>query len=185
MSEEHRLDEPLHGLPITAIMESISKNRLGLVAAGAGFHLRHPELDYDAIDAVISSSEEYELYYGPSLEVQLKCTASPHVARLVRRGTISFSLERRAYDKLSKPNRFTPALLAVLLLPQVADPSEWVLQSENGLLSPGTLLWSDPRRWPPLPDGQRSGTVSLRPSDVLAPAALQGIMKSVGDGGDW
>lgn len=185
MSEEPGPNEPLHGLPITALMEGISRHRLGLITDGAGFHLRHPEVDYDAIDVVVASSEDYELWYGPSLEVQLKCTASPHVARLLTRGTISFRLEQRAYDLLRKPNRFTPALFVVLLLPRVADPSEWVQQDETGLFSPGTLLWSNPRKWPPLPTEQKSGTVSLRPTDVLTPAQLQGIMKSVGDGGDW
>ncbi|MGW7237012.1 DUF4365 domain-containing protein [Streptomyces sp. NPDC054804] len=178
-------DRPLTGLPISASLEEISRYRLGLVVAGAKFHLQDTKVDYDAVDTIIASSDEYELWYAPSIKVQLKCSASRNVTRLLANGTISFSLDRASYMKLSNPKHHTPTLLVVLLLPEAADPAEYVQQTDEGLFSPGSLLFSDPSRWRPLPPGQKSGTVSLRPTDVLSPARLQDLMKTFGDGGDW
>lgn len=178
-------DSLLTGLPMSASLEEISRHRLGMVVTGAKFHLCNPMLDYDAIDTIIASSQEYEEWYAPSIKVQLKCSASRNVTRLLRNGTISFSLERAAYTKLSNPKRHTPTLLVVLILPEASDPAEHVQQTEDGLTSPGPLLFSDPSGWRPLPPGQKSGTVSLRPMDLLSPARLQDLMKTFGDGGDW
>lgn len=184
-NRQTRGDAPLTGLPMSASLEEISRYRLGMVVAGAKFHMWNTTVDYDAIDTIIASSEEYELLYAPSIKIQLKCSASRSVTRLLRNGTISFTLERPSYMKLSNPKRHTPTLLVVLLLPEAADPAEYVQQTEDGLASPGPLLFSDPIRWNPLPPEQKTGTVSLRPMDLLSSAKLQDLMKTFGDGGDW
>ncbi|QTI88997.1 DUF4365 domain-containing protein [Streptomyces sp. AgN23] len=178
-------EAPLRALPLNAVKERVSLARLELVVSAAGFHLRDPRADYDAIDVVIASSAEYEQYYAPSLETQMKCTTSPHVARRRTDGSLSFSLDGESYRKLSNPKRYSAALFVALVLPGTDDPAAWAVQTEDGLYSPGVLLWSNPKKWPPLPSAQKSGTVPLRTMDVLDVSQLQGIMKSVGDGGDW
>jgi hypothetical protein len=45
---------------MSASLEEISRHRLGMVVAGAKFHLCNPTLDYDAIDTIIASSQEYD-----------------------------------------------------------------------------------------------------------------------------
>jgi hypothetical protein len=170
---------------MSASLEELSRHRLGMVVMGAKFHLWNTTVDYDAIDTIIASSEEYEVLYAPAIKVQLKCSASRNVTRLRTNGTISFSLDRSSYTKLSNPKHHTPTLFALLVLPEATDPADYVQQTELGLTSPGPLLFSDPARWRPLPPGQKSGTVSLQPTDLLDSARLQELMKTFGDGGDW
>jgi hypothetical protein len=45
-----------------------------LVAAAAGCSIKCHETDYDGVDITISSSAEYETFYCPEFEMQLKCT---------------------------------------------------------------------------------------------------------------
>ncbi|QMU68290.1 DUF4365 domain-containing protein [Streptacidiphilus sp. P02-A3a] len=172
------------GLPLSAVKERVSMARLELVASAAGCSLSDPRVDYDGWDVTVVSHAEFLRYSGPRFDIQLKATSSESVARPLKNGDFSFTLDASTYRKLSDPKRYERALLVVLILPSRTGPAEWAVRHGQELRSPGIMLWADPRDWDAeLPPGRESVTVRLSRDDHFDPEFIRALMKEIGDGG--
>jgi hypothetical protein len=102
------------GIPLSAMKEQFSIAFVQLIVAAAGFSVKRHLTDYDGVDITIASSRRYRRFYAPEFELQVKCTSQ---RRLVGPEAVTWSLEERAFRKLTDPTRFIPAYLAVLVVP--------------------------------------------------------------------
>lgn len=107
-----------------------------LIAAAAGCSIKSHETDYDGVDITIVASTEYAKYYCPEFEMQLKCTTQH---RLLSTSHLAWPLERDRFLELVSPQRFTPAVLGVLLIPE--NPDQLLDLSEEGLTSSSRMYW--------------------------------------------
>lgn len=167
-------------LPITAQQEHFSLAFTRMVTYAAGFSIKSHETDFDGVDITIVSSAEYETYYCPEFELQLKCTTQQH---LLKEDHMAWPLEAKPYRKLTHPKRYSPAVLGVLLIPDEQDPL--LEQDESVLLTRSRMYWEWANHLAPLPDGQESKTVHLPRANLFDVSQLQDIMAAIGEGGDW
>ncbi|WP_433710927.1 DUF4365 domain-containing protein [Nocardia sp. CA-084685] len=69
------------GLAASARQEQFSLAFIRMVAAAAGCSIKSHATDYDGVDITIVASAEYERYYCPEFEMQLKCTTQHHLLK--------------------------------------------------------------------------------------------------------
>ena len=72
---------PPQSLPLSAMKEQFSLGYVHMVASAAGFSIKSHATDYDGVYITIFSSAEYETYYCPQFELQVKCTSQRSVVR--------------------------------------------------------------------------------------------------------
>ncbi|MGW0516007.1 DUF4365 domain-containing protein [Crossiella sp. NPDC003009] len=168
------------GLVRVAQQEQFSLGAMRMIAAAAGCSIKTHETDYDGVDLTIAASAEYETFYGPQVEVQLKCTTQRD---LLRDDHLVWCLARKPFRKLTHPKRYIPALLAVVLIPK--EPTDWLPLSEEGMVSPCRVYWEHAANLGTIEDDMASRTVRLPRSNLLTVDALKGIMKAIGEGGQW
>ncbi|MQY24441.1 DUF4365 domain-containing protein [Nocardia macrotermitis] len=169
---------PDGSLPISAMKEELSRAYVHMLASSCGLTVGEWSQDYDCTDVTLSSSVDYSPnMYGPSIAVQLKCSAR----RLMRRDEgIALALDARAYDRMSRTNRSNPALLCVLAVP--VEVGRWLELGADGLLARSHMYWRWGHEFPALKDGQGSRTVRLPRAnpesvDVVGGAGCAGIGK--------
>jgi len=151
-----------------------------MVASAARCSIKRHSTDYDGVDITIASSTKYERYYGPQIELQVKCTAQ---GNLLTADTMRWKLEAKPFRLLTDPCSYVMRFLAVLLVP--VDPSNWLDQDEERLLTSSCMYWERANELGTLREGQQSKVIHLPRSNILNVAQLQGIMKTIGDGGEW
>ncbi|WP_236655348.1 DUF4365 domain-containing protein [Streptacidiphilus carbonis] len=166
-------------LPITARQEQFSLAYVRLVAAAAGCSIKCHETDYDGVDITISSSAEYDTFYCPEFELQLKCTTQQ---RYLTDGDMAWPMKAEPFARLTNPKRYVPAFLGVLLVPE--DPSVWLDHNDKGLLAKGTMFWQRACHLGATAQGRGSRTVHLPRTNVFDVSQLLGIMRTIGEGGD-
>lgn len=168
------------GLPLNAMKEQFSLGFVQMVAAAAGFSLKRHATDYDGVDITIASSKRHRRFYAPEFELQVKCTSQ----RLtVERELLAWSLEARAFRKLTDPARFIPAYLGVLVVP--GDPEKWLdwNASEAGFETKAEMYWARAADLGEITDGAASKTVRIPQANVFDVSQLRSIMDAIGDGG--
>lgn len=168
------------GLPLNEMKQQLSLGYVHMVAAAAGCHLKDHKTDYDGVDVTIASSVEYDTFYCPQFEIQLKCTSR---SELLADEHLAWPMERKAFLKLTSHKRFIPAYLGVLLVPD--DPSSWLDQDEERILSRSRMYWQRAAALGTIEDDNASKTVHLPRSNLFDVPQLLGIMKTIGEGGDW
>ncbi|MCP2258195.1 protein of unknown function (DUF4365) [Streptoalloteichus tenebrarius] len=168
------------GLPRSARLEQFSLAFVHLVAAAAGCSIKSHATDYDGVDITIAASAEYETYYCPEFELQVKCTTQ---RELLRDDHMVWTLTRDRFLKLVHPKRYNLALLGVLLLPE--GPDRMLDLSEEGVRSSGRMYFEYASRLGGIEDGKASKTVRLPRSNLFDVEGLQEIMRNIGDGGQW
>ncbi|MGO1051998.1 DUF4365 domain-containing protein [Crossiella sp. CA198] len=171
---------PDGGLPVAARQEQFSLAFVRMVVAAAGCSIKSHDTDYDGVDITIVASAEYERYYCPEFELQLKCTTQHS---LLKNDHMTWPLKRDRFLKLVNPKRFAPAFLGVLLIPE--DPDRWLDLSEDGLTSSGRMYWEHAANLGTIEDHHASKTVRLRRSNLFDVGELKGIMQRIGEGGQW
>ena len=174
--EEYLVD----GLPMTARYEHFSLAFTRMVVYVAGCSVKCHETDYDGVDITISSSAEYELFWGAEFELQLKCTTQQ---RLLRPESMTWAMKAKPYRKLTRPKKqYLPRYLGVLLLPERHE--DWLAVDETRLLTKSRMYWQAASEFPPLDsdDPRESVTVHLPRSNIFDKARLLDIMKHIGDG---
>lgn len=169
---------PRAELPLAMRKEQFSLAFVHMVATAAGFWLKDHRTDVDGVDITIASSTEYETYYCPQLELQVKCTSQTSI---LRESSVAWRMEAGPFGRLTNPKRFCPAYLGVLIVP--ADPGLWLEQDETLLLTRSRMYWVNARDLRELSD-QATTTVHLPTRNLFDVPQLQGIMKTIGDGGD-
>ncbi|MEV0028233.1 DUF4365 domain-containing protein [Nocardia sp. NPDC050793] len=168
------------GLPISARQEQFSLAFVRMVVAAAGCSIKSHETDYDGVDITIVASREYERFYCPEFELQLKCTTQHSQ---LKSDHLAWPLKRDRFLKLVSPKRFVPALLGVLLIPE--DPGQLIDLSEEGLTSSSRMYWEYATKLGEIGDGKSSATVHLPRSNLFDVVGLQHIMQRIGEGGQW
>lgn len=177
----HGDDEPRRdgALPMNARLEHFSLAFVRMVAAVAGCSIKSHETDYDGVDMTIASSAEYDVYYCPEFELQLKCTSQTHI---VRDDHVAWRMAAKPLAKLASPKRFNPACLGVLLIPDVED--EWLELNEERLMTKSRMYWQHARLLDQNGhDDQATKTVHLPRRNLFDVPHLLEIMKEIGEGG--
>ncbi|MEU1193950.1 DUF4365 domain-containing protein [Streptomyces sp. NPDC005859] len=173
-------EDPLNQLPINAMKEQFSLGFVRMVAAAAGCSVKDHATDYDGVDITVASSAQYDRFYAPQFELQVKCTNRPD---LVREAHVNWSMEAGPFQKLTNPTRYLPAYLGVLVIPVGAGP--WLEQDETQLLSRSRMYWQAANQLGTLADGAGSITVRLPRQNTFDVPQLKSIMELLGNGGDW
>lgn len=164
-------------MPLTGMQEELSKAYVRTLASATGLTVGEWSQDYDCIDVTLSSSVDYSpAAFGPKIDIQLKCTGQE---KSTRDGQIAWSLDSRAYDKMSKRNRSTPALFCVLVAPPKAEL--WLTSDEAGLLSRSHMYWRWGYEFDALKAGQAWQTVHLPQANLLTPQALLDRVKEASE----
>lgn len=153
--------------------EEISKAYLHAVAARKRFKVGVWSVDDGCLDVSIGAEGSLGggKYESPRVDVQLKCTSR---ASVVKKGFLSWSLERKHHDKLIA-SKVVPHLLVVLVLPP--DEKEWLDHSVDRLILRRCAYWVKTTGLPPLTGP--TGTVRLPVSQVFSPDQLEDILTTI------
>lgn len=174
-----RPGDPLDELPLSEKKQQFSLAYVQLVVAAAGFYVKDPKTDYDGVDITIVSSAEYDRFYSPQFELQVKCTSQTDI---VRQEDAVWRMEAGPFRRLTNKKRFCPAYLGVLVVP--ADPAAWLVQDETHLITESRMYWARAADLGEIRDDAASITVHLPRSNLFDVAQLRDIMRTIGDGGD-
>ncbi|SDF67789.1 protein of unknown function [Lentzea fradiae] len=145
------------GLPMTARQEQFSLAFVRMIAAAAGCSIKWHETDYDGVDITIAASTEYEKYYCPEFELQLKCTTQHN---LLGDTHFAWRMERGPFVRLTHRKRYNEAFLGVLVIPRDDEPL--LSQCEEHLLTGSRMYWEHATLLGEIADGASSKTVHLR-----------------------
>lgn len=179
--DDRAAGEPLDGgLPVTARQEQFSLAFVRMIAAASGCWIKSHETDYDGVDITIASSTEYQMWYGPEIEIQLKCTTQRD---LLGDEHLAWTLKRKPFTRLTHPKRYIEAFLGVLLIPRDNEPL--LDLTEERLTTDSRMYWQHARLLGGLADGAAGKTVHLPRSNLFDVEGLKGIMRRVGEGGEW
>lgn len=164
---------PDGSLPMSQMKEELSKAYVHMVSSACGLSVGTWSQDFDCRDVTLSSSVDYNPHtYGPKIDIQLKCTGQASVDRT---DTIAWSLDSRAYEKMSKLNRSNPALFCVLVAP--TDVGSWLRYDQEGLLARSHMYWQWGHCLPAHKPGQDSQVIHLAKSNVLTPTSMIDLME--------
>jgi hypothetical protein len=159
------------------VTETEQKQQLSIayvhaVAARAGFACERPTVDDDSVDLVLAAAglvHHSAMVRSPRLEVQLKATGRD----ILRENYLAFPLPIKNYNEL-RESSLVPRLLVVLLLP--VDPSQWLEQSEEQMISRHCAYWSS-LHGQPVKDNTEAVTVHLPRANLLTVTNLRGLME--------
>ncbi|WP_078900729.1 DUF4365 domain-containing protein [Streptomyces sp. SBT349] len=165
-------------LPMTARQEHFSLAFTRMVAYVAGCAVKTHETDYEGVDITITSSADYKRFYGAEFDLQLKCTTQK---RYLASTHMAWPMKVKPYRKLIRPNRFIPAYLGVLLLPE--DAEEWLSVDEDRLITESRMYWQAASRLEPDDGVHETKTVYLPRANLFDGRRLLEIMANIGDDG--
>lgn len=171
---------PLDELPLPEKKNQLSLAFTHMVASAAGCSIKSHTTDVDGVDITVASSAEYETWYCPQFELQLKCTSQEE--RYLSGDRMAWPLEAGPFRRLTNPKRYVVALLGVLVVPDLDAP--WLDQDDSRLLLRGRMYWQWATKLGEISDSQETKTVHLPVGNLFDVEQLLGIMKLVGDGGD-
>lgn len=163
---------PRGTLAETEMKAQLSLAHISMIAANAGVEILDPRVDYNGVDLTLRSYAKYPGVTGAELDVQLKCTSQQELQHTKH---ISWSLERQSYIKLADPERYSPAALAVLVVPD--DYDQWLDQTEERLLARSCMYFSQASTWEPIDDDAGSKTVRCLRTDMLNVLSLLELMR--------
>lgn len=184
MGQKSVMTDGLPGAPLDELPLPEKKNQLSLafthmVASAAGCSIKNHTTDYDGVDITVTSSAEYETWYCPQFELQLKCTEQE--SRYLKDDHMSWPMEAGPFRRLTNEKRYIVAILGVLVVPDLEVP--WLDQDEERLLLRGRMYWQWASKLGEISEGKDSKTVHLPTSNLFDVEHLLGIMKHIGDGG--
>jgi hypothetical protein len=180
MHRMHSLGAPLDELPMSAKKEQLSLGFVHIIASAAGFSIKEHKTDYDGVDITIASSADYEKFYCPQFELQVKCTAQ---RRLLNSGTLTWTLQAGPFNRLTNPKSYLPRFLGVMLVP--VDALDWIEQDEEQLVARCCMYWMPAAKLGAITGDQQSKTVRLIRDRRLDVPQMKKIMKAIGDGDEW
>lgn len=164
--------------PVSGLKEKLSIAVIEMLASSAGLDVGRWGMDYDGRDVTLSSSHDYSPHtYGPSLDLQMKCTGQE---RALRDDHVAWQLDARTSLLLSAPNRQSMAALCVVVVPE--HPGHWLDWPDEGLLAYCRPYFLRGQDLPPVPHGQDSHVVHLPYANLLTPPVLLELM---GEAARW
>lgn len=171
---------PLDELPMTTKKEQFSLAYVHMVASAAGCSIKDHRTDLDGVDITLASSAEYEVFYCPQFELQLKCTSQ---RRVLSEEHVTWQMKAGPFRRLTHPKRHIPAFLGILFVPRESDG--WLDQDEERLLIDSRMYWEAAQNLGSIEEAQESKIVHLPRCNLFDVEQLVGIMKAIGDGGSW
>lgn len=169
---------PLAELPLNEKKQQFSLAFVHMVAAAAGCSIKSHSTDYDGVDITIASSAEYQTFYCPQFELQLKCTSEHGI---VRQDAVAWRMDAGRFRRLTNPKRYCAAYLGVLIVP--SDPGNWLDQDESRLITQSRMYWQRAADLGEIEDDAGTKTVYLPKGNLFDVEQLRGIMETIGDGG--
>ncbi|MDR6439100.1 hypothetical protein J2790_004275 [Paenarthrobacter nicotinovorans] len=167
---------PEGSLHIDQMKEQLSLAVVSMVVTGAGMSTLSWSTDMDGIDTSVRSHVDYPNVYGPTLDIQLKCTSSGWRDK----GThIEYQISRRLYEKMCNPKRHSPAVFCVTMVPE--DATSWLNHDVEGLLARAHSYWQAARDFPPLGEGRESVTLKVPKANEFTPAQLLSMIVDLHD----
>lgn len=157
-------------MDLNAMKERFSLAYIRAVAARAGFDLVEPRVDVDSIDGVLLSHAGRR----PRIEFQAKATARDPVGDEV----VTFPLPVKNYDEL-RADVIVPRLLILVVLPEREE--DWLTHTEDELILRHCGYWHS-LAGAPERENTTTVTVHLPREQRFDPAALQALMRRVGQG---
>lgn len=176
---EDAIDQRAHksdGLPSSAAQEQFSIGFVQMVAAAARCWIKHHTTDIDGVDLTIASSVEYERFYCPQFDIQLKCTTQ---VDLLDDEHVSWPMKRVPFLKLTNNKRYFPAYLGVLVVPKT--PELWLAQDEQRLISESCMYWQRADELGVIGDA-KSKTVKIPRQNIFDAPQVLSIMRGIGEG---
>ena len=149
--------------------------RIGAECAMTGRHS-----DGAGVDATLRMRHDFgpeQIFKTFTVDVQLKATKQ---TLTLNDGLYSYSLSRKGYDDLRDAAHNPPRFLFLMLLPENAK--EWLVHSEEGLISKRCVYWLGLRDAPDMDEGRKSRTVYVPKRNVLSPATLMDLLGGVSRG---
>lgn len=139
------------------------------VAAVAGVNIYRPEIDDDSIDIGFCRRIVRERVQRPSLEAQLKCTATPDEDA----DQFRFPLKVKNYNDL-RGDDIVPRVLILVVVP--SDMEQWLNQSNDQMILRKSAYWV---RLTGMPDTSNTATVSVSvpKSQLFDVAALRLLLE--------
>lgn len=157
------------------IKSELSYAYLHAIAARAGFACevtgRHS--DGAGVDAVLRAKERFfpdSVYTNFTAEVQLKSTSREPVDE---KDHYSFAMSVRHYDKARSMETAAPVIVVVLFLPE--DAADWLIHSEDSLITRRCAYWVSLYGAPPSANATAQ-TVYVPKSNCLSVDALRALM---------
>lgn len=158
--------------PLSALKERLSIAVVGMLASTAGLDAGEWGMDYDGRDVTLSSSHDYSPdTYGPSLDLQMKCTGQQ---RAMRADHVAWQLDARTTTYLAAPNRHSMAVLCVVVVPK--HPGHWLDLHDEGLLAYCRPYFLRGQDLPQIPHGQTTHVVHLPFANLLTAPVLLDLM---------
>lgn len=154
------------------IMEQLSYAYVHAVAAHCGYSCQPILHDRDSIDATIRAKGKFapnSKIYSPVLDLQLKASSTTDVTDT----ELIFELKKKNYDDLTQSDRGAPAILVVLVLPELQ--CDWLVHSEDCLTARNCAYFIDLKGMPEC-DNVRSKTIRISRRNVFSPDSLRRIM---------
>lgn len=170
---------PLSELPLNEKKQQFSLAFVHMIASTASCSIKSHSTDYDGVDITIASSAEYETFYCPQFELQLKCTSQ---SDLVRSEVVAWRMDAGPFRRLTNLKRYCAAYLGVLIVP--ADPNGWLDQDEGRLITQSRMYWQRAADLGQIDDDAGTKTVYLPRGNLFDVEQLRGIMETIGDGGE-
>jgi Domain of unknown function (DUF4365) len=158
-------------------MEEISKVYLHAVAAQCGYAIGTWSQDQSCVDVTIAAAGVFGEFADPKVDVQLKATSDP---KNLASEHLAISVNAKQYEKLRLRTQVQKILVG-LVLP--TDDSTWIEVAPEQLAIRKCAYFAVTAGLPPLEHPfVQSKTIQLPFTQIFSPAALRGIMKTIGNG---
>lgn len=122
------------------------------LAASVGLNYSIPQVDDDSIDITILGKGYDGIVRNPSIDLQLKCTATD----CIDGDNLKLSLKIKNYHDLRGGNLVSPRYLLVLKVPDEVD--NWLVHGEDWISLHNSCYWLSLRE---LPDVSNSTNVTV------------------------
>lgn len=165
---------------ITSRQEQYGTAFVRALGAVCGLSVATPVPDHESVDLVFAARRADGYRRSPRLEVQLKCTANAHWSNDGER--LAFDLPIKNHEELSDPDRATPIILVVLLVPSVSDSRTWIAESVEHTCLRQAAYWCSLRGNEPATN-TTTQRIHIPRHQQFTTNALQRIMGKLGNEG--
>lgn len=86
---------------------------------------------------------------------------------------------KKADEKLTNPNRASPAVFGVMVVPE--EPGLWLAHNTEGLLARSHMYWMRGKDFPELPEGQETKTIMIPKANLLTASAMLVLMQEASE----
>jgi hypothetical protein len=171
---QNSMDLNPEGVPITLRQEEISYAYINAIAAAAGYSatVKNRFMDHAGIDLSIEVPGEILDCLSPIIDAQVKCTSR----NIINNEYISYSIDKRTYDRLRHSNPTKPQILIVVLVPR--NVLSWLCHgkclSRVSTLIRASAYWESIKGKPPIQT--ESKTIRVPLEQKLTSQSLQDLM---------